>query len=163
MFPKPLWHLQLQSEALRTKASVESLFGLFLGIQNQKYANSIPKRAELFRKDVWTVLCHTEKRIMWLSVKFGNDKQRNSKFGAIKLGEPCKAQHFQLCNFVNSACRLVIIGIMHQCQEMNLAQMTRTYEIILQKRQLSCFMVGWSFEVSFSLQFLCVDSCFPRL
>ena len=33
MFPNPFWHLQLQSIA---KSSVESLFGLFLGIQNQK-------------------------------------------------------------------------------------------------------------------------------
>ena len=57
--------------------------------------------------------------------------------GDIKLREPCKAQHLKLCNFVNSACRLVIIDLMQQCPEMNLAQMTRTYEIILQKRQLS--------------------------
>ena len=27
---------------------------------------------------------------------------------------------------------------MQQCQEMNLAHMTRTYERIIQKRQLSC-------------------------
>ena len=33
----------LQSESLRTKASVESLFGLFLGIKNQKYVNVVPK------------------------------------------------------------------------------------------------------------------------
>ena len=50
MFPNPLWHIQLQFEAFRTKASVESLFGLFLGIQNQKYANVIPNRAELAEK-----------------------------------------------------------------------------------------------------------------
>ena len=52
MFPYPRWHIQLQSEAeaLRTKASVESLIGLFLGIQNQKYANVIPKWAELVEK-----------------------------------------------------------------------------------------------------------------
>ena len=50
MFPNPLWHLQLQSEALRTKASVEPFFGLFLGIKNQNYANVIPKWAELVEK-----------------------------------------------------------------------------------------------------------------
>ena len=33
IFPPPLQHLQPQSEALRTKSFVESLFGLFLGIQ----------------------------------------------------------------------------------------------------------------------------------
>ena len=33
--------------------------------------------------------------------------------------------------------RLVTIELMQQCKEMNLAQMTRTYEIILQTRQLS--------------------------
>ena len=43
MFPNHLWHLPLQSEALRTNSSVESLFGLFLVIQNKKYANVIPK------------------------------------------------------------------------------------------------------------------------
>ena len=48
------------------------------------------------------------------------------------------AQYLQLCNFVHSACRLVIIELMQQCQEVNLAQTTRTYEIILQKRRLSC-------------------------
>ena len=47
MFPYPFWYIQLQSEALRTKTSVESLFGLFLWIQNQKYGNIIPKWAEL--------------------------------------------------------------------------------------------------------------------
>ena len=31
-----------------------------------------------------------------------------------------------------------MIKLMQQCQEMNLAKMTRTYEIILQKRKLSC-------------------------
>ena len=68
----------------------------------------------------------------------GNDKQHNSKLGAIKLSEPRKAQHLQLCNFVHSACRLVIIELMQQCQEMNLALMTRNCEQIMQKRQLSC-------------------------
>ena len=64
---------------------------------------------------------------------------------------------------------------MQQYQEMNLAKMTRTCERIPQKRQMSWtgisrdlrFMVGWLsirwFEESFSLQFLCFDSCFPRL
>ena len=40
--------------------------------------------------------------------------------------------------FVHSACRLVFIELTQQYQEMNLAQMTRTYEIMLKKRQLSC-------------------------
>ena len=44
--PSSLQHLQLQSEALHTKAFVESLLGLFLGIQYQKYTNVIPKWAE---------------------------------------------------------------------------------------------------------------------
>ena len=48
--PNPLWHLELQYEALRTKASVESMFGLLFGIQNQKYAKVIPKWAELAEK-----------------------------------------------------------------------------------------------------------------
>ena len=39
---------------------------------------------------------------------------------------------------MHSACRLVIIELMQQCQGMNLAQMTRTYEIIIKKRRLSC-------------------------
>ena len=56
----------------------------------------------------------------------------------MKLREYRKARHLQLCNFFNSACRLVIIELMQQCQEKNLAQMTRTNEIILQKRQLPC-------------------------
>ena len=43
MFSNTLQHLQLQSEALYTKASVDYLFGLFLGIQNQKYANLVSK------------------------------------------------------------------------------------------------------------------------
>ena len=33
MFPNPLRHLQLQSEALHTKASVESLFVCFFGFK----------------------------------------------------------------------------------------------------------------------------------
>ena len=82
-----------------------------------------------------TVLCQTVKRIIWFPIK---DKQHNSKLGAIKLREPCKAQHLQLCNFVHSVCRLVIIELMQQCQEMNLVQMTKTCERILKKRQLSC-------------------------
>ena len=46
-----------------------------------------------------------------------------------------------ICNnaiCVPLSCILVIIELMQQCQEMNLAQLTRTYEIILKKRQLSC-------------------------
>ena len=38
--------------------------------------------------------------------------------------------------FVHSACRLVIIELMQQYEEKNLAKMTRTCESILQKRQL---------------------------
>ena len=51
---------------------------------------------------------------------------------------PRKAQHLQFCSFVHSAYKWVIIELMQQWQEMNLAQMTTTYEIILKKRQLSC-------------------------
>ena len=58
--------------------------------------------------------------------------------GAIKLREHrSKAQHLQLCIFVHSVCRLVIKELMQQYQEKNLPKMTRTCEIILQKRQLS--------------------------
>ena len=58
---------------------------------------------------------------------------------------------------------------------MNLVKMTRKSGRIIRKRQLSdgyCpgiygFMTDWLsiwwFEVPFSLQFLCFDSCFPRL
>ena len=54
------------------------------------------------------------------------------------MREPRKAQHLQLCNFVNLPWRLVITELMQQCQELNLAHLTRTYEIILQQRHLSC-------------------------
>ena len=55
MFPNPLRHLQLQYQALRTKASVESLFGLKGGgfkIKNmqmsfQNEMNSLKKTYEL--------------------------------------------------------------------------------------------------------------------
>ena len=58
MFPNSLWHLQLQFEAFRTKTSVKSLLGLFLGIQNQKYANVIPKWAE-FAEQTYELSCVT--------------------------------------------------------------------------------------------------------
>ena len=60
MFPPLIEHLQLQSKALRTKAFVDSLFGLFLGIQNQKYANVIPKLAE-FSKRTYELSCVKQK------------------------------------------------------------------------------------------------------
>ena len=69
------------------------------------------------RKNVWTVLCQTVKLIMWFPINCGNDKQHNSKSGAIKLWEPCKAQHLQLCHFLNSAGRLAIIELIQQYQK----------------------------------------------
>ena len=68
MFPNPLWHIQLQSEALRTKASVEFLFDLFLVIQNQQYANGIPKWAELAGKRMDCLMSNC-KSIMWFQIK----------------------------------------------------------------------------------------------
>ena len=41
MFLPTLRHLQVKSEALGTKAFVECLFGWFLGVRNQIYANAI--------------------------------------------------------------------------------------------------------------------------
>ena len=99
----------------------------------------------------------------------------SSKLGVIKLRDPRKAQHLQLCNFVHSACRLVIIELMQQYQEMNLAKWQGLAKESYRSNNCRVrvfpgiygFMVGWlsiwRFEVPFSLQFLCFDSCFPRL
>ena len=51
---------------------------------------------------------------MWLPIIAYKDIQHNTNLGAIKLIEPRRAQHLQLCNFVHSSCRFVIIELMQQ-------------------------------------------------
>ena len=80
----------------------------------------------------------TVKRIVWSPIKFRNDTQHNSKMGAIKLREPRKAQHLQLCNFVHSACKFVFLALMQQYQEMNLVKLSMTCGRILRMGGLSC-------------------------
>ena len=129
--------------------------------------------------------CHrTESDLLLFLFRWncGNYKQHNSKLGAIELREPRKGQHLQLWNFVYSTCKLVVIELMQQYREINLSKMTRTcslhFSLALEAyRSDTClvrvlpgiyeFMVGWLstrrqiwFEVPFSLQFVCFDSCF---
>ena len=124
----PIWSLAHQS--------FRRIFVWFVsGDSKSKICKCHSEMSRTCRKNVWTVLCQTVKRIMWFSIKLRDDKQHKSNWAPSNWENLAKRS---FCNYVHSACRLVIIELMQQCQEMNLAQMTRTCERIPQKRHLSC-------------------------